>query len=723
MDLYIAEKPSLGRTIAEHLADGQRCETGVGFIKGSGWVVTWCIGHLYTLCEPGDYSDQWAGSWNIDSLPLIPGKFKYKPIERTAGQLKVVHSLMLKAQRVFHCGDPDREGQYLVDLVISHSSFSAQVFRVWLDDLSPSGLHRVFSKIKPNSDYRSLSLSAQCRAQADWLVGINFTRLYTCMAQEKGFPGTLSLGRVQTVAYALVHNRCIDIEKFKPLSHFRLQAHFLSEQGDYSGEWLMPDACLNEQGYCVGRDKIVSVGNAIRSHKGVVSEVDIENKSESAPLPFSLSALQVLCSEKWGYGAKQVLNACQYLYEDLRALSYPRTDCRYLSEGDCQNAPNIVSIINSALDLNINEHLIFTVKPRCYNDSKTTAHTAIVPTSCKPDFGKFDKIPKSDGKARGIGDRSVLENIYKTVALRFLCQFMAKLETQSTTITTVVDDEHFKSKGQVTLNPGWLLVESLLGQQNKTPDKHLPKLSKNQIVKLSEPEILDKKTKPPAHFTEGTLIAAMANISKYVDDPDIRQKLRDSDGIGTEPTRADIIERLKRIGYIRANKKQLNVTSLGREVYPSIPPYFKSPTMTAVWESALKGIADSRLDHNAFHRNITSWTEVQIQRLKQNPPEINFSVDDKYKCKVCESVLVRKNGRFGAYWLCVNRQCKQSYKDFKYSPLYPLDGHGDDCPECKKNGRDGLMMTKIKKANIERGTSAKFFLGCDKFPECKHAAW
>ena len=723
MDLYIAEKPSLAKTLAEHLAKGGKTESKKGYIIGDGWVMTWCLGHLYELADPSEYSSEWDGPWRLEALPIIPKAFKYRPVERTKDQLKIVHDLCAKSARIISAADADREGCALLDLVIQHSPFKGPVFRLWPIDLSTKGLDKAFSTIKPNSEYRPLSVSALCRSQADWLVGINFTRLYTCLAQNKGYQGTLSLGRVQTVAFSIVHNRCIEIEEFKPLPHYALEIEFTAEIGKYLAQWVIPSELTNEDGYLIDRAKSEAVKQSVQSSQGLIKDVHIEDKAQSAPLPFSLSQLQTYCSKKWGYAAKQVLNTCQYLYEDLKAFTYPRTDCSYLSEGDFNDAANICTTIIDANNLSSdNLNLDIRSKPRCYNDKKTTAHTAIIPTSCPPNFDRYKNLSPKDQKNKGIGSIEVLENIYMAVSSRFLAQFMPKHQFQSTTIITVCKGYEFKSKGKVIVLNGW---KELLDDKDDSDDteNQLPHVRKGESVVVSGSKVLDKRTKAPEYFTEGTLIAAMANISKYIEDEEIRQKLRETDGIGTEATRADIIERLKKIGYLRVDGKKLIITSMGREIFPSIPPYFKTAAMTAIWERALQRIAEKKIDHNAFEKNIGSWTETQIRMLLDNPPDLALAIDDKYKCKECNAPVIRRSGKFGPYWPCTNRDCKTSYKDFKMAPLYPLEGDGNACPECKKAGRDGLMKTRTSKENREKGSPAKIFLGCNKFPECKHAEW
>lgn len=723
MDLYIAEKPSLAKTLAEHIGKGQKTESRNGHIIGPTWIMTWCIGHLYELFDAGDYQSNWGSPWCIDVLPIIPEEFKYHPVERTADQLKIVHNLCTKASRVFHCGDPDREGQFLVDLVINHSSFNGQVFRVWPDDLSPVGLTKVFSKIKPNSDYRAISLSAQCRSNADWLVGINFTRLYTCIAQSKGYQGTISLGRVQTVTYALVYHRCIEIEMFKPIQHYSFEVKFSSPEGIYVGEWIIPDELKDANGYCLDLRIVETIAANVATGTGLIKDVAIERKTESSPLPFSLSQLQTFSSDKWGYSAKQVLNACQYLYEELKCTTYPRTDCSYLSEGDFAESKAIANIVTSTLNIDLAPlSANFTVKPRCYDNSKTTAHTGIIPTTVTPKFNQYDLLSERDKKHKGIGDKSVLENIYSAVAMRFLAQFLPKYEYQQTTVLTSVKGYEFRSKGKLVTALGWKsLLRDDSSKSKDTPQ--LPHVSRGQQVQVAAANTKELKTSAPEYFTEGTLIAAMANIARFVDDEKIKQKLKDTDGIGTEATRADAIEKIKNIGYIRTEGKKLMLTILGREIFPSIPSFFKTPAMTAIWESALQGIAESRLDHNAFNKNIVSWTETQISRLKDEKPDVQISIDDKYKCQTCSSVLIRKKGKFGDFWPCTNRDCKTSYRDFKRAPLYPLPGDGKPCSECLKAERNGVMTTKIRKEDRDKGIPSKAFLGCSLFPECKNVEW
>ncbi|MFA0809405.1 DNA topoisomerase [Microbulbifer epialgicus] len=732
-DLYLAEKPSLAKKLAEYLANGQRLERCQGYIKGPNWIMTHCIGHFYGLYDAEEYEATWGSPWSIDVLPIIPTEFKYRPNKSGKGtsgkgdkseQLKVVNGLLAKASRVFHCGDPDPQGQFLVDLTIRHSRFQGPVFRVWPDDLSPSGLKRVFNQIKPNSDYRPISLSAQCGTEADWVVGINFTRLYTCLAQAKGYPGTLTLGRVQTVVYTLVYNRCLAIDTFKPISHYKLEVDFTSSNGVYSGEWQIPNELTDNQGYCLDSKLVESVERTISRGQGLIKELTTESKTESAPLPFILSQLQSHCNKKWGYSVKEVERATQYLYEHLTALTYPRTDCSYLSEGSYQDAPSILSTCSKVMNIDLREMSInISPRPRCYNDANTKAHTGIVPTDCAPDFNKFDKLSTKDKNNYGIKDVTVLQNVYTAVASRFISQFLPKHEYRLTTITTSVQGYYFLSKGKIVTNNGW---KSFLDDSNDKQDttkkiRDLPQVIYGQKVGVRSTKLLSKKTTPPEYFTEGTLISALANIQKYVEASEISEKL--TDGIGTEATRTDHIEKCRKIGLFRKEGNKVIVTSFGRDVFPPIPSFFKTPTMTAIWQSALRKVAEAHLDHNVFNSNIRSWTKTQIEKIKENPPDINIRIDDKYRCKECKSIVTRRSGKFGNYWKCVNRDCNTIYKDFKHSPLYPTEGHGKKCSKCAQSSREGILITKIKKENLEKGEPASIFLGCNQFPECNHAEW
>lgn len=718
MDLYIAEKPSLGRKIADHLGKGdpKQIKKHKSHISGNGWVVTWCFGHLYELAPPGDYRPEWGKAWSLDHLPIIPTELIYKPKESTVNQIKVIKDLASKAERIFHAGDPDREGQLLVDDAINRSGFKGPVFRLWPDDLSPTGLEKAFKKIRPNSEFLPLSQSAASRRSADWIVGMNFTRFYTCLGSKQGHQGVVSLGRVQTVVFSLVHDRCIEIENFKPVHHYGAAANFSAQNGIYKGTLVLPESLLDENGHALDKGKIQQIVDSVAGGQAVVKSVTKELKKEKAAITFSLTKLQVHASKKWGYSAKEVVSACQYLYEDLNALSYPRTECGYLSEGDFSEANAVINTIKKTIDISRIENDINTSKmPRCYDDSKTEAHTGIIPTQSVPDYSRFEALSGREKSSKNIASVDVLKNIYSAASEQFLKQFLPDHEYESTKIITEAQGYNFNTTGRVEVKRGWKVLES--DSKDKKSEETLPEVGNGESVSVHSVEIESKKTKPQEYFNDGTLIAAMANIANFITDPEAKKRLKETDGIGTTATRADIIEKIKNANYVYLDKKSYKVTQLGRDLYKAFPPYFKTASMTAIWESALERIAEGKLDHNKFNANIIGWTQTNIQQLIDNPPEINLTLNSKYKCPKCDKPLLPKKGQFGPYWACADRECKTSFPDFKKAPLFPMDGDGESCPECKK----GKMKTRATKP--QQGKPSQSFLGCDNFPDCRHAEW
>lgn len=726
MDLYIAEKPSLAVTLATHLNGGGRLNRQQGFIQGDNWIMTWCIGHLYELAEPDFYNPEFK-RWSIESLPIIPSPFEYRPSKRTKKQLDVIHSLCKKATRVFNCGDPDREGQLLVDMVIEKSSYKGDVFRVWPNDLSPTGLTKVFNSIKPNSEFHPLSQSARIRSQADWLIGMNFTRLFTCLARRNGMDEVVSLGRVQTATFALIYKRCMEIENFKPVHHYGLTAFFDSEQGRYKGTLVLPENFLDPNGYCLNQSDIESVVNCVAGQEGRIAEVKSDKRSQSSPLPFSLSQLQAHCSSRFGYGAKQVLNVCQYLYETQKVLTYPRTDCSYLSEGDLKLAPTILSKVIPLVEGDV-ARLPFDTKskPRCYDDKKTTAHTAIVPTTETPNFN----IDSAELKRIGVRNAEVVKNIYFSVVMRFLAQFLPAHQFYSQTIITNCQGFNFQSKGKKVIINGWKDLYSADDFDDEKDDDEeeqegtLPDLIAGDNVKCAEHKVDSKTTKPPPYFTEGSIIQAMANIARFVENPQIKQILKENDGIGTEATRADIIERLKTIKLISADGKRLKVTLKGRDLYPTFPDFLLSPDLTAAWESKLEQITTGQVSHEKFSEYVKRFTATKINEIKDEPPKMNITVHSRFKCRECSSVMNKRKGKYGHYWQCVKPECGVQHRDYNDSPLYPIEGHGTACPKCFEAGReDGILLTRIAKANPKLKKPETVFLGCNKYPDCDYAQW
>lgn len=726
MRLFIAEKPSLGETIAKFLNGGQAVRKERGCIKGDGWVVTWCFGHLYKLYDVEDYFPEDGKRWVIDKLPIIPSPFRHKPDDRAKDQIAVINGLIKQADTVVHCGDPDNEGQYLVDLVIRYSGYTGPVHRLWLTDLSESGLKKVFADIRPNGDYQPKSAAAASRSAADWLVGINFTRLYTCLAQRQGYSGMISLGRVQTPTFALIYQRCQQIEEFVSQQHFDVQAHLSCQNKDFTTQtwnagWIIPEALLSHEGYCLKSDVCLDVVKKLQGGGvATVKSIARERKNKRADLPFSLSKLQSHASKKFGLGAKEVLNICQFLYEDMKVTTYPRSDCQYLSEGDFKLAQEVVESTLWVGDIKASCGAFdYIEKPRCYDDKKTTAHTAIVPNGTRFDKDAFlQKYSKKDLAAKNIPSQEAVIDLYVEIAKRFAAQFMPAYTWVSSRVVFDIHNMDFEARFIDVEALGWkpLLGESETDEDDDAPKTTMPHITEGGKVNLQGGEIVNKKTSPPAYFTEGSLINAMASIARFVDDEKMKRVLREADGLGTEATRADIIEKLKAVGFIKIEKKNIKVLPAGKAAYACFPEFFKNPNLTATWEAALSRIAEGKVDSHAFDDSVKKWVVDNVGGIIAHPPKFDFSASAGFiECPLCKSHM-KQISAATKFWACANRDCKNRVPDYRGKPMEPLPGHGKTCGAC----HTGIMVTKAYNKEGKACTKDDRFLSCSEYPTCKN---
>jgi len=728
MNLYIAEKPSLAKKIAAAL--GRATEPGKtqkGFIQGTDWQVTWCLGHMYCLWEPQDYDKERWGTWSIDQLPIIPPEFKYKPIDGRGPQLSIIRKLITKASRVFHCGDPDNEGQFLVDLTLSEIGCNLPVQRLWPNDLSSIGLDRLINSPLPNADFSGFASAAQERGVADWLVGMNLTRLYTLWGRKANHEGVISLGRVQTPTLGLVYNRCKQIEEFTPVAHFGVRATLATSSGEtFDAQWVPTKDMLDDQGYLTRKEIATSVAERIVNSQAVVSNVDTKQVSEKPPLPHSLQTLQSEASKRIGLSAAATLQLTQFLYEHMGLVTYPRSDCQYLTEGDFADAPaqtqNALEYLQddrfAAIDL--------TVQPRCYDESVTSksAHTAIVPTLQKATAEAFAAVSTADlSKAVKGASHKELEALYRLVVQRFLQSFMAPYTHDATTITLSCQKQAIVAKGKVVTQIGWKATVVSEKDASENPedddddgDAPLPGLEAGDPCRVQSAAVKDRLTKAPAYFTEGTLIEAMSGIAKYVDEPEIRKVLSDNDGIGTPATQSQIIETLKQRDYIEVVKKKVRMTDRGNEMFVLMPSFLQVPNLTAAWELGLRRIADKANSGDSFRSTCIRWLSIQMEELLAAPPTFRDATDTRYPHKCGGHFQRRKSKKGTAYWRC--NECGDMADEHSNAPVKPLLGHGSVCPACSK----GTLITRVarKRKGKGRGSSGALFLSCTAYPECKH---
>ena len=637
MRLFIAEKPSLGRAIADSLPGPQKKENG--YIETGGGTVTWCFGHILEAAEPGDYAPKWkAWPGTPSDLPIIPEIWKLTPVPKAKDQLKIIKDLLGGASEIVHAGDPDREGQLLVDEVLEYLGNKKPVLRIWLSALDEKSVRQALSSLKSNSGFAPMKNAARARAQADWLVGMNLSRAYTISARSGGNPvAVLSIGRVQTPTLSLVVARDLEIEHFTPIDFFTVVARIESEtSGRFDAFWTPPDnhPTLDSEKRCIDRSEAERIAVRIKGQEGRL-EVKKSEKSEPPPLPWSLSSLTMEASKKYGLSAKEVLDTAQSLYEK-KLTTYPRTDCEYLPENQKDEVRDILSALSKRTGY---AGLVEGADPDCisraWNTEKVTAHHAIIPT-------------REAGSSQTLSDRE--EKIFDLVCRRYLAQFYPSFRYTETAVTIQLAGEPFRATGKTPLSAGWKSVYRTDEEDDGDErDPTLPPLSSGDVARCRDGTVKAKKTTPPKPYTDGTLIAAMKNVGKTLSDPGEKKILLDTDGLGTEATRAAVIEGLLTRGYIEKNKKTLVSTPKGRALIAAVDPELKSPATTALWERRLEAIANGKPPEE-FHSEIACHVERLIRSALAKP--LSIPIEGK-RCPKCSSgVLRRVNGKFGPFLGC-----------------------------------------------------------------------
>ncbi len=623
MKLYIAEKPSLGRAIAEVLPRPHRKGDGCIY-AGNGDCVSWCVGHLLEQAEPDAYDPQ-LKQWRLEHLPIIPETWQLKPKANSRKQLAVLRKLVKEADQLIHAGDPDREGQLLVDQVIDYLKVPGKkrdsTQRCLINDLNPAAVTRALGQLRNNKEFIPLSTSALARSRADWLYGINMTRAYTLMGRKVGYQGVLSVGRVQTPVLGLVVRRDEEIEAFVAKPFYQLIAHLVTAQGEhFKARWQPSEACLpyqDDEGRVLSKALAENVQARIHQQPATVTASSRKSKQQPPPLPYNLSTLQIDAARRFSLSAKQVLDTCQALYERHKLITYPRSDSRYLPQEHFADRNTVIdALANNCPPLaeaagNADRDL----KSAAWNDKKVEAHHAIIPTARKMDTSSLSQAER---------------NVYELVARQYLAQFYPAHEYSDSQIDLDIAGGHFIARARSVLKPGW---KALFPARN-TDDKGesalnsaLPSLKKGDSCHCERGEILEKETTPPKPFDDASLLAAMTGIARYVQDPELRKVLKDTDGLGTEATRAGIIELLFTRGFLLRSGKQIRSTPAGRGLIHSLPESSALPDMTARWEIELDAIGQRKGSYNGFMQPLLASLHELIAQSQAVLPEGLKNID------------------------------------------------------------------------------------------------
>jgi len=680
--LFIAEKPSVAKALAAELGRASRSD---GYLSCGEDIITWCFGHMLELASPDEYtSDDVPRSkagrkrWRVDELPIIPEKWKSHPKEDARKQLKIMGSLLKRAgvTEVVHAGDPDREGQLLVDEVLAHFKNRKPTRRYWVSAQDPVTVRRGLASLKNNSDYQGWAAAARARARVDWLTGMNLSRAFTLASERSGAGALLTIGRVQTPTLALVVQRDHDIERFVSVPFYMIEANFVHAAGKFVGTWQPGEdqAGLDSEGRLLDQSVSDAIVAKVQGNQGVVSLFKQQKRLQPHPLAFSLADITLLGSKIYGLSAEMTLKVCQSLYEKHKLTSYPRTDTGYLPESQFADAPAVIASLRTMHTglQDVIDGADTTIRSRAWNDKQVTAHHGIIPTQHTCSLSALTDTERK---------------LYDLIVRRYIAQFYPEHQFMATTIEVMIKAERFRSYGKRILVEGW---RSVLSSGHSDKEQALPAVALKDTVKCEKVTRRDAKTKPPARFSEGTLIQAMANIHRYIVDPGQKKVLREGDGIGTSATRASIISELKRRTYLEASGKHIISTTLGRSLCAALPDVLKSAVSTAVNERSLKEIEtgapgfDSFLQsHESFIRNqVTSVNASSItvegaehqktgkkhgkktvsKTGKRRSPTVS-----KHQCKACSKGLVRRpsvrtKGEW--WWGCSGYPaCKNTYQD------------------------------------------------------------
>src|SRR5690242_9320931 len=637
--LVIAEKPSVARDLADALPG--TFENHDSYLESVDTVITFAAGPLLEQIDPEDY-DERLKQWRMGDLPIVPDEFRLRPRDKKAEkQLKVIHKLLQRddVERVVNACDAGREGELIFAYIYETSGVDKPVERLWISSMTKSAIKEGFEQLRPGEQLRQLEAAARSRSEADWLVGMNATRAATIRGRA-WVGGVVSLGRVQTPTLALLVKREREIQAFVPEPYWLVHAQF---DPRYEGLWFEGDETRLKEA-----KRADEIAAKVSGKDGIVESVERKEQSERAPLLYDLTSLQRDANRRFGFSARRTLQAAQSLYEDKKAITYPRTNSRWLS-GDLvpqlkPTAATLQPIGEYAAAARFVLGLQQLPLARVVNDSKVSDHHAIIPTDVEHDVSRFSPDER---------------RVFDLVARRFLAVFHPPARYARTTVVTLVEEERFRSRGKVTLEAGWRGVYGLLSdadaqqqrqdEEGENESAELPPLEQGQTVKCASAEVEAKETKPPPRYTEATLLSAMETAGKLIDDEELREAMKES-GLGTPATRAETIETLIRREYIERAGKDLTPTPKGLQVITMLEEHpLTSPELTGNWEKRLTDIEHGSDDRGKFIDDIAEFTRATVEKIaeldkeKLRPERVELGLCPR--CGAETGEIIRENSR------------------------------------------------------------------------------
>jgi len=628
--LVLAEKPSVGRDIARVL----NCtKAGNGYLEGKDYIVTWALGHLVTLADPEGYEDKYK-SWNLEDLPIIPERFKLVVIKKTGKQFQTVKSQLTRkdVSEIIIATDAGREGELVARLIIEKAGVKKSIKRLWISSVTDKAIKDGFAKLKNGHDYDSLYAAAMARSQADWIVGINATRALTAK-----FNAELSCGRVQTPTLAMIAQRADEIRNFKPVPYYGLELKTDGLTWTWRNDKDGSSRSFNQA-------QVDDLYRKVKSQQGMVSKVTTVEKKEYAPKLYDLTQLQRDANAMFGYSAKETLQIAQSLYESHKVLTYPRTDSSYLSSdlvstiGDRLKAVSISPYRPVAASL-LKEKLN---TKACVDDKLVTDHHAIIPT-------------EETAILSSLSDRE--RKIFDLVVKRFLAVLSKPFIYEQTTSELTAAGVTFITKHNRTLSLGFKAIYQTSAEKSATS---APALKQGDKLTIKDVKITKGQTAPLSYFNEGTLLGAMENPVAFLatSDKKLAASLKQTGGIGTVATRADIIDKLFNKFMIEKRNQDIHITAKGRQLLDLVPVDLKSPALTGNWEQKLGEIEKKQLNQKQFMDQIKDYTRDNVKAIKNSAAKYKHDNLTTTKCPECDDFMLAVNGKKGKMLVCQNRECK-----------------------------------------------------------------
>lgn len=633
--LVLAEKPSVARDIARVLGCRQRAD---GCIIGEKYIITWALGHLVTLADPELYDEKYK-HWKLEHLPMLPDKVKLTTIKQTSKQYRVVSALTKRkdVDKIIIATDAGREGELVARLIMSKCHTKLPAFRLWISSQTDKAIRDGFNNLKPAKEYDNLYHSAMARAQADWFVGLNVTRALTCK-----YNAQLSAGRVQTPTLALIVERENEIQSFVAKDYYSVQAMFKGFTATFK------DAKGGTRFY--DKNFAEKVESECKGKSARVSKIEKAAKKKASPAAYDLTELQRDANKKFGYSAKQTLSLMQSLYEYHKILSYPRTDSRYITDDIVATIPErLRSIAVGPYQAIATKVLRAPLQTKgIVNNAKVTDHHAIIPTEQMVNLGKLSYEER---------------NIYDLVIRRFLAVLSPAFEYDETKVQLDIGKHSFYAKGKTIKSLGWKEMYSTddisddeeVEIENKT--QTLPVLNQGANLEVFGTKIASGKTRPPARYTEATLLSAMENPSKQIEDKNLKSIIQTTSGLGTPATRADIIEKLFSNFSLERKGKEIHPTAKGTQLVKIVPRDLKSAVLTAKWEQQLQNIAKGSVNHKKFIEEMKTYSASLVSQVIASDMQYKHENITRQKCPVCEKFLLEVNGKKGKMLVCQDREC------------------------------------------------------------------